>query len=295
MVRQQSDELKYLRVNARDEEWGIVITTVGYQYVAPHESYPLSKHPDSYNFKSEGKRTLNEYQLVYITRGEGFFTSRSCPMTHIEAGTMLLLFPGEWHKYYPNPQTGWDEHWVGFRGCHIDNRVKSHFFTPDHCLFKIGTDDKIIDLYHGIMEKAEREKAGFQQIISSIVLHLLGSVYYKELNRSFNDSVMVDVINRARIMMKEDRSGNLSPQSIAERLNVGYSLFRREFKRYSGISPGQYQQQVKLARAKELLTSSSLSIAEIAFELNFECVGQFSTFFRRKEGITPSEFRNQRH
>ena len=61
-----------------------------------------------------------------------------------------------------------------------------------------------------------------------------------------------------------------------------------------GISPGQYQQQLKLARAKELLSSSNLSIAEIAFELNFECVGQFSTFFRKKEGVTPSEFRRQR-
>lgn len=290
----KSDALKYLRVNARDEEWGIVITTVGYQYVSPNHAYPLSKHPDNYNFKNEGKRTLNEYQLVYITRGEGYFSSRSCPKTHIEAGTMLLLFPGEWHKYYPDARTGWDEHWVGFRGSHIDNRVKSGFFTPSHCLFKIGTDDKIIDLYHEIMDKAEREKAGFQQIVSSIVLHLLGSVYYKDLNRSFNDDHMIDIINRARIMMKEEQTGNLSPETIAARLGVGYSLFRREFKRYSGISPGQYQQQLKLARAKELLSSSNLSIAEIAFELNFECVGQFSTFFRKKEGVTPSELRRQR-
>lgn len=87
----------------------------------------------------------------------------------------------------------------------------------------------------------------------------------------------------------------LTPRwSIEGSIGVGYSLFRREFKRYSGISPGQYQQQLKLARAKELLSSSNLSIAEIAFELNFECVGQFSTFFRKKEGVTPSEFRRQR-
>ena len=95
-------------------------------------------------------------------------------------------------------------------------------------------------------------------------------------------------------MMKEEQTGNLSPKTIAARLGVRYSLFRREFKRYSGISPGQYQQQLKLARAKELLSSSNLSMAEIAFELNFECVGQFSTFFRKKEGVTPSEFRRQR-
>ena len=107
---------------------------------------------------------------------------------------MLLLFPGEWHKYYPDARTGWDEHWVGFRGFHIDNRVKSGFFAPSHCLFKIGTDDKIIDLYHEIMDKAEREKAGF------------------------NDDHMIDIINRARIMMKEEQTGNLSPETIAARI-----------------------------------------------------------------------------
>ena len=92
MEEKKSDALKYLRVNARDEEWGIVITTVGYQYVSPNHAYPLSKHPDNYNFKNEGKRTLNEYQLVYITRGEGYFSRESWEFLMHRMGALTDYF-----------------------------------------------------------------------------------------------------------------------------------------------------------------------------------------------------------
>ena len=87
----------------------------------------------------------------------------------------------------------------------------------------------------------------------------------------------------------------LTPEEIASRLGLGYSWFRRMFKEYTGVSPAQYQLQQKLLKAKELLTSSSMNISEIAYSLKFENAGQFSTFFKKKEGVTPSEFRERAH
>ena len=66
---------------------------------------PLSRHPEKYNFKPQTGRILNEYQLVYITKGSGYFSSQSCKSQKINAGTMILLFPGEWHSYYPDRET----------------------------------------------------------------------------------------------------------------------------------------------------------------------------------------------
>ncbi|MEG1380078.1 MAG: helix-turn-helix domain-containing protein, partial [Bacteroidales bacterium] len=48
---------------------------------------------------------------------------------------------------------------------------------------------------------------------------------------------------------------------------------------------------IKHIKAKELLINSSLSISEIAYKLGFENISQFSTFFKSKEGATPSDFR----
>lgn len=295
MDRQVKDQLKYLAISARDEEWGIVVTTVGYQFIPPKGIYPSSKHPDSYNFKPQTGRILNEYQLVYITKGSGYFSSQSCKKQKIKAGTMILLFPGEWHSYYPDNETGWDEFWVGFRGMHIDRRVEKRFFTREEPLLHIGLSATIVELYHDILKYASQEKTGYQEMISSIVLHILGTVYYKQRNNSFTNTYVIDKINEARILMKENVENPMSAEEIASHLGLGYSWFRRMFKEYTGVSPAQYQLQQKLLRAKELLTSSSLNISEIAYSLKFENAGQFSTFFKKREGVTPSEFRERAH
>lgn len=287
--------VKYLNISSFDEDWGIAVSTVGCQFVKPSAHYPLAEHPESYNFKTDGKRILNEYQLIYITGGKGYFSSRSCKTTLVEAGTMILLFPDEWHKYYPDPDTGWDEYWVGFRGTHIDNRIAKGFFSPKNCLFRVGIDDKILDVYRSIIHYADEERTGYQQLISSIVLQLLGLAYYRNQNHQFDNSHLIDVLNKARVVMKNNIERPLSPQKIALQMGVSYSLFRKEFKRYCGVSPGQYQQQLKLMRIKELLSLSRKSISEIAFEMHFESTGQLSTFFHKKEGITPSEFRRRLH
>ena len=176
MEKQLNDQSRYLTISAIDEEWGIVVTTVGYQFIPPKGNYPLSKHPDNYSFKPQTGRILNEYQLVYITKGSGYFSSQSCKMQKINAGTMILLFPGEWHSYYPDSETGWDEYWVGFRGIHIDKRVEKRFFTREEPLQHIGLSATIVGLYEDILKFASQEKTGYQEMISSIVLHILGTV-----------------------------------------------------------------------------------------------------------------------
>lgn len=294
MAKQKKDLLKYLTINELDEKWGIVVTTAGYQFIPPQTPYPLSVHPEHYAFKPQTGRILNEYQLVYITKGNGYFSSQSCPKKRIKAGTMILLFPGEWHSYHPDIDTGWDEYWVGFRGPHIDKRVENGFFSCKEPLHHIGISSGIVSLYEEILRIAAEERFGYQQMASSIVLHILGSMYYKEKNNSFTDRYVIDKINEARILMR-DFENMKTAEEIAREIGVGYSWFRRVFKEYTRVSPAQYQLQLRLLRAKELLTSSNMNISEIAYALKFENTGQFSTFFKHKEGITPSEFRERNH
>lgn len=291
MEKLEKEQLRYLTVSETDEEWGIAVTTIGYQFIPPKGRYPSLHHPDHYDFKPRTGRVLNEYQLVYITKGSGFFSSQSCKIRKIQGGTMIVLFPGEWHSYYPDPETGWDEYWVGFQGSYIDQQVTKGFFSKKEPLLPIRLSATIVGLYEDILNLALQEKSGYQQIISSIVLHILGTVYYKGKNKLFTNTEVVDKINQARIIMKENIETPLTPEELANRLGMGYSWFRRIFKEYTGISPAKYQQQQRILRAKEYLTDTLLNVSEIAYRLGFENAGHFSTFFRQKEGSTPSEFR----
>ena len=287
------ERFKYLQISPRDDSWGLAVTTAGFQHVGAKVEYPLSTHPDGYNFPADGRRVLNEYQLVYITRGSGYFESASCSKTKIEAGTIFMLFPEEWHSFYPDNETGWDDHWVGFNGSIIDDKIKAGFFTFKNCIFRIGVDEQIINTYHDILDIVSEEKKGYQQMAAGLAFSLIGRIYYEGLNHSFGDSYMTRIINQAKIIMKEDICGCHTLEEIANSLNISYSLFRREFKRCCGISPGQYRQELKITKAKELLYSTNLSVAQIADKLHFECLGQFSTFFRKKVGSPPLVFRKR--
>ncbi len=83
-------------------------------------------------------------------------------------------------------------------------------------------------------------------------------------------------------------------KELAKQYNVGYSYFRQMFKKYTGVSPGQYHLQLRLIRAKELLISTNKSIKEISYEQGFQSIYYFSNLFKKKEGMNPSEFRERR-
>ena len=246
--REKVERYKYMQTTPRDKSWGLAVTTTGYQHVHPGENYPLSTPPIGYAFQENRRRVLNEYQLYYITRGAGYFESASCSRTRIEAGMMFMLFPGEWHTFTPDPTTGWDDHWIGFNGSFMDDKIKTGFFTFKNCVFKVGVDEKIIDTYHEILEIAFDEKKGYQQVIASLAISLIGRLHYEDLNHTYGDTYILRVINQAKAIMKEEMANCLHLEEIAQSLDISYSLFRREFKKRCGVSPGQYRQELKLIK-----------------------------------------------
>lgn len=292
MREYNSNSLKYLTVASNDESWGLVVTTVGEQSIAPHSSYPAMQHPTAYNLRRTNGRTLDEYQLIYITEGGGFFESESVARQRVVAGTVILLFPNEWHNYAPDEQSGWSEFWIGFKGNLADSVVAGGFFSVDEPLIDIGPSNSLMALYRDAIRLAEKEAMACQQLISGIVLHMLGHILYKHKNRSTGSNYAEDIINEARQLMRERAHHTLRAEDIAQSLGVGYSWFRQNFKRLTGTSPVQYISRILMSRAKELLVTESCSIAEVAYTLGFENAGQFSTAFRKMEGITPRQFRD---
>ena len=284
---------KYLLATERDAEWGLTISTVGREEIAPGEEYPTKGHADGYYFDIQKGRTLDEYQLLYQPEGEGVFHSAHLPETKIKAGDIFLLFPGEWHTYHPSGTKGWKSYWIGFKGKNIDDRVKAGFLSPEKPIYHVGYSNEIISLYEEAYKTAQEEAAYAQQTMAGIVNHLIGKVYSLERNIILSkDSKHVDIINRARLRIRESLEDTLTIQEIAQELGISYSSFRKLFKEHTGFAPALYQQTLKLQRAKELLSTTDESIKEIAYRLNFESPDYFSAKFKSQTGMKPSDFRN---
>ena len=285
---------KYLLANERDALWGLTVSTVGYEEIAPGEDYPTKGHADGYYFNVEKGRTLNEYQLLYNPEGEGIFRTAHCPEIRLKPGDMFLLFPGEWHTYHPLPHTGWKSHWIGFKGRNMDDRVRAGFLSPEKPVYHVGYSSVIEELYRSAYLQAVEEAAYSQQVMAGLVNHLIGKMYSLERNIELGkNQQQVDMINRARLRIRQALESDLTIQRVAEEMGVSYSNFRKLFKEFTGLSPATYQQELRLLRAKELLSTTDLTVKEIAYRLNFESPDYFSAKFKAKMGCKPSEIKSR--
>ena len=283
---------KYLVATERDAQWGLVVNTVGYDEVGPDEPYPTKGHGDGYYFDVERGRTLDEYQMLYLVEGEGVFSSKHAKNIQIKAGDIFLLFPSEWHTYHPVQVETWKSYWIGYKGRNMDDRLKYNFLSLEKPVYHVGFSNDIVHLYKLAIETAKEEPVHCQQILAGIVNNLLGLMYSLERKMELSrKGGYVDMINKARLRIREGVEEKITVQEIAAELGSSYSNFRKLFKEYTGQSPARYFINMKIHRAKEMLRGTSASIKEISIILHFETPEYFATLFKSRTGMSPSAFR----
>jgi AraC-like DNA-binding protein len=86
-------------------------------------------------------------------------------------------------------------------------------------------------------------------------------------------------------------STEASVTDMARMARLGQSQFHALFRATTGQSPKQYHLRRKLDRAVERLIGMSDPVSEIAYSLGYENVSSFNRLFKRRFGVTPSEFR----
>lgn len=100
------------------------------------------------------------------------------------------------------------------------------------------------------------------------------------------------VITKAKAYIEEHISGELSLDQTADAVGVNPYYLSKLFKDETGSNFIDFVNENRLVKAKELLKKPELSIKEISFDCGYSDQNYFSKIFRRKFGITPTEYRN---
>ena len=96
---------------------------------------------------------------------------------------------------------------------------------------------------------------------------------------------------RARDLADAHYDKPLDLAQLARTANVSERHFSRSFRRAYGETPYQYLLSRRLERARHLLRTTEMQVAEICLAVGFTSVGSFTTTFRRHVGITPLDYR----
>ena len=231
---------RYFPVSRRDKNWGLYVTTAGEARIAPHTMYPPSGHPKGFAFDWQHGRILDGFALVYISSGRGRFESKPNFSARIEPGHAFLLFPGVWHRYAPDPETGWHEHWIGFDG-EIARRWLQHRFIStktsrpeNQCRGHRAGHLQPRDAVHS------RQPPGAPANPCRRDRQPAGPVLLRATGAAGRRSAKSNAIELAIARIQNEYASDLNMKSLAQELGVSYSWFRSTFTAHTGLSPHQY-------------------------------------------------------
>jgi AraC family transcriptional regulator, regulatory protein of adaptative response / methylated-DNA-[protein]-cysteine methyltransferase len=106
-----------------------------------------------------------------------------------------------------------------------------------------------------------------------------------------------EIINYSRVAeaieyIKENFKKQPNLDLLAEQINVSPFHFQRIFSEWAGTSPKKFLQYISIEHAKNLLKTSSSSIAEAAQETGLSSTSRLHDMFVSIEGMTPAEYKN---
>lgn len=283
----------YLVSNKKDLLWGIVVDNVGSAEVQPgYTHYPPSKHPENYCFGQDKGRILDNYQLIYISKGQGSCSFRSGRRIALSAGTLLIIPPYTWHTYEPDKGTGWTEHWIGLRGLDVDNWFHSGCIDASRRLLHIGVLEEAVGYYCRAQEIAMEEKPGYQQVLAGLANAILSLALYHSTNGGCVNNEEWALVRRAHELMRNNYLEGITLQEVARQMHLDNDAFRKMFKKYTNVSFSRYLTELRLQTARTLLMNTDWSIGAIASYLHYQSVSYFSALFRSYMGVSPSVYRN---
>jgi two-component system response regulator YesN len=149
-----------------------------------------------------------------------------------------------------------------------------------------------------------------------IMLHVgIGSVYnnplnldqpYQEARKALNESLKdgsplkfyEELTNDEHLQkcieyISNNYNDDLSIKRVASQVHLSHTYFSRLFKKELGVSFVEYVTNVRVKRAKWLLSNTNDSIESIAEQVGFNTPNYFSSIFKKNVGVSPSEYREQ--
>ncbi|MBS7231552.1 helix-turn-helix transcriptional regulator [Flavobacterium psychroterrae] len=233
-----------------------------------------------------------KYGQNYYDFGEGglVFTAPNqlfeSPADHPSSGHLLLIHP-DLFLSYP-----------------LAKKIKEFGFFCYSANEALHLSDKekatIMSIFAIIEDEINSRIDDFSQdvIISQIELLLNYSNRFYKRQFITRKAVNHDILQKLEALLddyfnneKATLQGIPSVQFVSENLNISASYLSDMLRSFTGENTKQHIHNKLVEKAKEKLSSSKLSVSEIAYQLGFEHPQSFSRFFKTKTNVSPLEFR----
>ncbi|MBQ8688190.1 MAG: helix-turn-helix domain-containing protein [Ruminococcus sp.] len=265
-----------------DESKSLIVTSCGY--------YRVHSRPTVSTERPNGRQ---DYQLLYIAKGKGYFYFDGKERI-ITEGNMILFRPGETQMYYYHAPDKTEVYWVHFTGRMVEGILDNYEMPHTENVFYTGTSPDYQWLYRQMIQELQLCRPNYEELLALNLRHIFIMInrYLREGRKVGSD--IQNEIERATHYFNENYNAPINIDEYAESRHISTCWFIRSFKQILKVTPMQYILSLRIANAQSLLESTEYNISEIAEAVGYDNPLYFSRLFHKHIGVSPSEYRKQR-
>jgi AraC-like DNA-binding protein len=237
------------------------------------------------------------FTFILVTGGDG---SHDIDFTTypLKANRLFLIAPDQVHAWKKlNSVKGYVVLFTeGFVALSKGRKIMANwplFKSHQRCYFDLNTAE--VEQWEEEFLFMEKESLGHDDFSRDAIFYSLGTllVSASRLYLSYNNRIEFgqDILFSFQELIEKHYWEKRKPKEYATLLNVTPNHLNAMCKKKSGKSAGELIRQRVLLEAKRMLAHTKVSVAEVAYALNFDDNSYFGRFFKKYVGITPEQFR----
>ncbi|WOO40913.1 helix-turn-helix transcriptional regulator [Rubellicoccus peritrichatus] len=157
--------------------------------------------------------------------------------------------------------------------------------------YPVANGRQLADLLSETANSFLRESLVAEHLFRSYLGLVIETIYASD---GADDSGISPIVSKCMsLLFAEMTSEDLTLGGIAQRLNCNADSLSARFSREVGQTAMEYLANLRIERARGLLEEGVMTISEIAWSCGYRDPNYFSRLFKKRIGITPSQFRNQ--
>lgn len=225
--------------------------------------------------------------LEYIMSGKGYLIVDGRKHT-LQANDVYLLEPGSSHEYYADKSDPFKKIWINFRSDVFFNIFNEYDLKQTY----VFHDTDILQEMSSIIE-LEKVSVYNDQIYKAASRHLF-EIFMKLSEKTESKTKGSTIAQQILAELDKAIDSSVSIDDICNTLFISRSKMIREFKKHYHQTPHAYLLGRKIGFAKMLLQNTAHPIKSISNHLGFADEHYFANVFKKKTGMTPSQYRKSR-
>jgi len=228
--------------------------------------------------------------LLVCTDGEGWCRSEGAEFA-VSRGGAVLLPADRPHAYGASETDPWTLWWFHFTGSDAADLVKSAHAAADGRVTHLRDPAPVASLVSQVIDALDSGLTLSSLIrASGAAWHAIAEVIATGRR---NPGPTLNPLERAVDHLRATAPHRTSVTSLASMVGLSASQLTSLFRDNLGVSPLQFQVNLRMTRARELLDGSDLPIAAVAREAGFDDPMYFSRQFTSVHGTTPTAYRSR--